>query len=172
ARVKSQIHRKRLEDRLRENYQRSLELALTDDLTGLYNRRYVFAHLNGVIGRMSEGGGETALMLFDIDHFKTVNDRHGHPAGDVVLHELAGRAVRQVRNVDLVGRLGGEEFVVVMPETSLAGAVVVAERLRLAVADEPFILQEDGQKLSVTVSIGIAVTGPGQEDTQDSLLKP
>jgi two-component system, cell cycle response regulator len=170
ARVRTQIRRKRLQERLRNNYQRSLSLALTDELTGLYNRRYVFAHLNEVLGRMSEVGGEAAVMLFDIDHFKQVNDRYGHPAGDDVLRELAGRAIRQVRSVDLVGRLGGEEFVVVMPETSLSGAVVVAERLRLAVADEPFILHENGEKVSVAVSIGIAVTGTA-EDTQESLLK-
>jgi two-component system cell cycle response regulator len=170
ARVRTQLRRKRLQERLRNNYRRSLSLALTDELTGLYNRRYLFAHLNEVLERMPDLGGETAVMLFDIDHFKQVNDRYGHPAGDDVLRELAGRAIRQVRSVDLVGRLGGEEFVVVMPETSLSGAVVVAERLRLAVADEPFILQENGEKLSVTVSIGIAVTG-ATEDTQDSLLK-
>ncbi len=109
-------------------------------------------------------------MLFDIDHFKPVNDRYGHPAGDEVLRELAGRAMRQVRSVDLVGRLGGEEFVVVMPETSLSGAVVVAERLRGAVADQPFVLRENGSKLPVTISIGIAVTGVAEE-TLESLLK-
>src|SRR5712692_4890200 len=169
ARVRTQLRRKRLQERLRSNYRRSLSLALTDELTGLYNRRYLFAHLNEVLGRMPDLAGETAVMLFDIDHFKQVNDRYGHPAGDDVLRELAERAIRQVRSVDLVGRLGGEEFVVVMPETSLSGAVVVAERLRLAVADAPFVSQ-DGEKLSVTVSIGIAVTG-AVEDTQDSLLK-
>jgi two-component system, cell cycle response regulator len=170
ARVRTQIRRKRLAEQLRANYRRSLSLALTDDLTGLYNRRYVFAHLNELLDRRSEGGNETAVMLFDIDHFKLVNDRHGHPAGDDVLRELAERAVRQVRSVDLVGRLGGEEFVVVMPETSLAGAVVVAERFRVAVAEEPFIPQGQSEKLPVTVSVGIAVTGEGP-DTIDTLLK-
>lgn len=170
ARVRTQLRRKRLQEQLRDNYNRSLSLALTDELTGLYNRRYLFAHLNEVLGRVSDGGGQTAVMLFDIDHFKLVNDRYGHPAGDEVLRELAGRAVRQVRSVDLVGRLGGEEFVVVMPETSLSGAVVVAERLRTAVADAPFVLREDGAKLPVTVSIGIAVTGV-EDETQESLLK-
>ncbi len=170
ARVRTQIRRKRLQERLRKNYDRSLSLALTDELTGLYNRRYLFAHLSEVLGRIPESGNETALMLFDIDHFKQVNDRFGHPAGDEVLRELAGRAMRQVRSVDLVGRLGGEEFVVVMPETSLSGAVVVAERLRAAVADEPFILKENGGKLPITVSVGIAVTGV-EKETQESLLK-
>jgi two-component system cell cycle response regulator len=170
ARVRTQIRHKRLAERLRANYRRSLSLALTDELTGLYNRRYVFAHLNELLERRGEGGGETAVLLFDIDHFKQVNDRHGHPAGDEVLRELAERAVRQVRSVDLVGRLGGEEFIVVMPETSLAGAVVVGERFRVAVADEPFIPQGQSEKLPVTVSVGIAVTGEGS-DTLDTLMK-
>jgi two-component system cell cycle response regulator len=171
ARVRTQIRRKRLEERLLGNYQRSLSLALTDELTGLYSRRYVFAHLSELLGRMTEGSDDTALMLVDVDHFKKVNDRHGHPAGDAVLREIADRATRQVRSVDLVGRLGGEEFVVVMPETSLAGAVVVAERLRAAVAEEPFILQGTGDKLLVTVSVGIAMTGEGNDDTLENLLK-
>jgi two-component system cell cycle response regulator len=170
ARVRTQIRRKRLQDQLRQNYNRGLSLALTDDLTGLYNRRYVFAHLNELLARAPDDGGEIALMLFDIDHFKQVNDCHGHPAGDDVLRELAGRAMRQLRSVDLVGRLGGEEFVVVMPETSLGGATVVAERLRIAVASEPFEVQGQATKLPVTVSIGVAVTGPAKE-TLESLLK-
>ena len=170
ARVRTQIRRKRLQDQFRENYHRGLSLALTDDLTGLYNRRYVFAHLNELLARAPEGSGEIALMLFDIDHFKQVNDRHGHPAGDEVLRELAVRAMRQVRSVDLVGRLGGEEFVVVMPETSLGGAAVVAERLRIAVASEPFAVQGQSEKLPVTVSVGVAVAGDGSE-TMENLLK-
>jgi two-component system, cell cycle response regulator len=168
ARVRTQIRRRRLEERLHDNYRRSLSLALTDELTGLYNRRYVFAHLTSLLGRV--GGGETALMLFDIDHFKQVNDGYGHPAGDEVLRDIAERAVRQVRSVDLVGRLGGEEFAVVMPETSLGDAVAVAERLRGAVADEPFMLQGKSDKLPITVSVGIAMTGEGG-DTLESLLK-
>jgi len=170
ARVRTQIRRRRLEERLIDNYQRSLSLALTDELTGLYNRRYVFAHLSGLLGRITGGGGDTALMLVDVDHFKRVNDRHGHPAGDAVLRELADRTLRQVRNVDLVGRLGGEEFVVVMPETSLGDAVVVAERLRGAVASEPFMMQGTCEKLPITVSVGIATTGEGS-DTLETLLK-
>ncbi len=170
ARVRTQIRRKRLQERLRANYRRSLSLALTDELTGLYNRRYVFAHLNELLARLPEGGNETAVMLFDIDHFKLVNDRHGHPAGDEVLRELSERALLHVRSVDLVGRLGGEEFIVVMPETSLGGAEIVAERLRAAVADELFTLRENGKVVPVTISIGVAVTGEG-DDTLDNLLK-
>jgi two-component system cell cycle response regulator len=169
ARVRTQIRRKRLQERLRANYRRSLSLALTDELTGLYNRRYVFAHLNELLARKPKGN-EIAVMLFDIDHFKQVNDRYGHPAGDEVLRELAERALRQVRSVDLVGRLGGEEFIVVMPETNLGGAAAAAERVRAAVAEEPFAIVEDRQTLPVTVSIGVAVTGNG-DDKLESLLK-
>jgi two-component system, cell cycle response regulator len=170
ARVRTQIRRKRLQDRLRQNYRRGLSLALTDELTGLYNRRYIFAHFNEMLARGPASGSDIALMMFDIDHFKLVNDHHGHPAGDEVLRELANRAVRQVRSVDLVGRLGGEEFVVVMPETSLAGALIVAERLRAAIAAEPFTIQGGSEKLPVTISIGVAVSDEGG-GTLDTLLK-
>jgi two-component system cell cycle response regulator len=170
ARVRTQIRRRRLEERLQDNYRRSLSAALTDELTRLYNRRYVFAHLSGLLNRMSAGGGETALLLFDIDHFKQVNDGYGHPAGDEVLRDVAERAMRQVRSVDLVGRLGGEEFAVVMPETSLGEAIAVAERLRGAVADEPFMVQGTSDKLVITVSVGIAMTSEGC-DTLESLMK-
>jgi two-component system cell cycle response regulator len=169
ARVRTQIRRKRLQDRLHENYSRSLSLALTDELTGLYNRRYVFAHLTELMARLPEGGA-TAVMMFDIDYFKQVNDRFGHLAGDDVLRELAQRALHNVRSVDLVGRLGGEEFVVVMPETGLGGATIVADRLRQAVADEPFVLPENGEKLPITISVGLAITGQG-DDTLEALLK-
>ena len=156
ARARTQIRRKRLNDRLRENYQRSLSLALTDPLTGLYNRRYVAAHLDGLTARAGEGGARPALLLFDIDNFKRINDSFGHLAGDEVLCEIAVRALRGVRGFDLVARYGGEEFLVVMPETNLQVALVVAERLRLAVAEAPFALA-DGREVPVTVSVGVAV---------------
>jgi two-component system, cell cycle response regulator len=170
ARTGIQIRRKRLQDRLNENYRRSLSLALTDELTGLYNRRYLFAHLDELIGRINHDGIGAAVLLFDIDHFKQVNDTHGHAAGDGVLRELAARAMNAVRSVDLVARLGGEEFVVVMPETGLAIAAAVAERLRLAVASEPFIMRAGGEGLHITVSIG-ATTAIAGGDDRDRLLK-
>jgi two-component system cell cycle response regulator len=170
ARTGIQIRRKRLQDRLNENYRRSLSLALTDELTGLYNRRYLFAHLDELMGRVNDDGTGAALLLFDIDHFKQVNDAHGHAAGDDVLRELAARALSTVRSVDLVARLGGEEFVVVMPETSSAIVAVVAERLRLAVANEPFIARGRGEGLHITISIG-ATTAIAGGDDRDRLLK-
>jgi two-component system, cell cycle response regulator len=170
ARARSQVRRKRLQDRLRENYHRSLSLALTDELTGLYNRRYVVAHLEELIARLNgEGITDTSLMMFDVDHFKSVNDRFGHQGGDDALRQLAERALSGVRSIDLVARLGGEEFVVVMPETSLEAATNVAERLRRSVAAEPFLVQTSGDRLPITISAGVAVTQRG--DTVDTLLQ-
>ncbi|MGH7113635.1 MAG: diguanylate cyclase, partial [Stellaceae bacterium] len=170
ARTGIQVRRKRLQDRLNENYRRSLSLALTDELTGLYNRRYLFAHLDELIGRVNHEGAGAALLLVDIDHFKQVNDTHGHAAGDDVLRELAARALSTVRSVDLVARLGGEEFAVVMPETGAAIAAVVAERLRLAVAGDPFIGRAGARSMRITISIGATVATTGRED-RDRLLK-
>jgi two-component system, cell cycle response regulator len=170
ARTSTQIRRKRLQDRLHENYQRSLSLALTDDLTGLYNRRYFLAHLDELIDRVDHDHVNAALLLFDIDHFKQVNDTYGHAAGDQVLRELASRAMNSVRSVDLVARLGGEEFVVVMPETDSIVATAVAERLRLAVVREPFIVGAGGVKVAVTISIGVTVAVEGG-DCRERLLK-
>ena len=170
ARTSTQIRRKRLQDRLHENYQRSLSLALTDDLTGLYNRRYFLAHLDELIDRVDHDHVNAALLLFDIDHFKQVNDTYGHAAGDQVLRELASRAMNSVRSVDLVARLGGEEFVVVMPETDSIVATAVAERLRLTVAREPFIVGAGGVKVAVTISIGVTVAAEGG-DCRERLLK-
>lgn len=170
ARTTTQIRRKRLQDRLQESYQRSLSLALTDPLTGLYNRRYLDAHLDELIERVNKDGISAAVLLFDIDHFKRVNDSHGHPAGDDVLRELAARTVNSVRSVDLIARLGGEEFVVVMPETDLAIAAAVAERLRAAVAREPFCLRPNGEKLAVTISVGVTVAA-GHGDDRDKMLR-
>src|SRR5579872_2024026 len=170
ARVRTQLRRKHLQERLRDNYHRSLSLALTDELTGLYNRRYVFAHLNELIARVNNDGiSETSLMMFDVDHFKQVNDKFGHPGGDDALRQLADRALRGVRSIDLVARLGGEEFVVVMPETALSAAVMVAERLRRSVANEPFLIHTAGDRIPVTISLGVAVARQG--DTVDTLLQ-
>jgi two-component system cell cycle response regulator len=171
ARCTTQVRRKRLQDRLNQNYERSLSLALTDELTGLYNRRYLFAHLDELIDRANDGGNCAAVWLFDIDHFKRVNDTHGHAAGDEVLREIAARATNSVRSADLVARIGGEEFAVVMPETDLAVAARAAERLRAAIADRPFAARATGAALPVTVSIGVTVTAPAGGDARDQMLK-
>jgi two-component system cell cycle response regulator len=170
ARVRTQVRRKRLQDSLEENYQKSLSLALTDGLTGLYNRRYLTAHLDGLLARRAEGAMGPALLLLDIDWFKRVNDGHGHAAGDDVLREVTARVARHVRAFDLFARYGGEEFVVVLPETDQRVAEGVAERLRMVVAEQPIRIGSPAVELPITISIGLAVT-EDQHETSSSLLR-
>jgi two-component system cell cycle response regulator len=169
ARARTQIRRKRLQDRLKENYRRSLSLALTDELTGLYNRRYALVHLDEQLARVNQGADGMALLVIDVDHFKRVNDTHGHDAGDDVLRQLAARLQNGVRNFDLVARLGGEEFVVIMPEANLGFAAKAADRLRQSVAAEPFTITASGKELPVTISLGVTIAEPG--DDRARLLK-
>ncbi len=169
ARVRTQVRRRRFQDRLRANYQRGLEMALTDSLTAVYNRRYMTTHLPGVMTQMLTAGKPLALFMIDIDHFKRVNDSHGHPAGDAVLRAVAHRIVDTVRQVDTVARMGGEEFLVVMPDAGPDVALKVADRLRQAVADEQVPdARVPGGHISVTVSVGVALAQP--EDTPDNLI--
>jgi two-component system cell cycle response regulator len=169
ARARTQVRRKRLQDRLQENYQKSLSLALTDSLTGLYNRRYFTVHLDGLLARVREGAMGPALLMLDIDWFKRVNDAYGHAAGDEVLREVTARITRHVRAFDLLSRYGGEEFVVVLPDTDRRVADTVAERLRVVVAEQPIKIGQTGAEVSVTISIGLAVTEDANE-TSASLL--
>ncbi len=169
ARARTSIRRKRVQDRLQENYQKSLSLALTDGLTGLYNRRYLSAHLESLLPSVADGAKGPGLLMFDLDFFKRVNDTHGHAAGDAVLREVAARVARNVRAFDLVSRYGGEEFVVVLPETPLPVAVVVAERLRAVVAEKPVAVGE-GAEINVSISVGVAVTRDATE-TAASLMR-
>jgi two-component system cell cycle response regulator len=170
ARVRTQVRRKRLQDRLQENYQKSLSLALTDSLTGLYNRRYLMAHLEGLMARLAEGTTiGPALLLLDIDWFKRVNDTYGHAAGDGVLREVSARVARHLRPFDLVARYGGEEFVVVLPETPQRVAEGVAERLRTVIAEAPMAVGNPAVDITVTISIGLAVPPNARESTADLL---
>ena len=109
-------------------------------------------------------------MVLDIDYFKSVNDSHGHDAGDDVLREFSLRIRKSIRNIDLACRYGGEEFVLVMPETDMAVATMVAERLRRRIATEPFSIQQGACSLEVTISIGIAALG-APTDTAAAILK-
>ena len=156
ARVRTQIKKKRYAERLRDNVQMSIEAAITDALTGLHNRRYMETHLNGLVEQAASRGKPIAVLVLDIDFFKAINDTHGHDAGDDVLREFALRIRKSIRNIDLACRYGGEEFVIVMPETDMGVATMVAERLRRAVAGESFPVQQGMKLLNVTLSIGLA----------------
>jgi two-component system cell cycle response regulator len=170
ARVRTQIKKKRYTERLRDNVQMSIEMAITDSLTSLFNRRYMETHFAALVEQAAARGKPIAVLILDIDYFKAVNDSHGHDAGDDVLREFSLRIRKAIRNIDLACRYGGEEFVIVMPETDMAVATMVAERIRRRIATEPFAIQQGTRNLEVTISIGIAAIGaPG--DTAAAILK-
>ncbi|KQN74140.1 PleD family two-component system response regulator [Devosia sp. Leaf64] len=169
ARVRTQIRRHRYAMELRESVNHSIAMAVTDDLTGLYNRRYFDRHLNVLLGKAQSQDKNLAVMILDIDHFKSVNDTYGHDAGDVVLKEFSARMKRNIRGVDLACRFGGEEFVVLMPDTDVLNAELVAERVRQAIAEKSFAIK--GQRpLTVTVSVGVSFNET-LADTPESLIK-
>jgi two-component system cell cycle response regulator len=155
ARVRTQIRRKRHSDYLRDRLEESVELAVTDALTGLHNRHYMETHLRALAEQAYSSGSPISVVLVDIDNFKSINDTYGHATGDDVLREFANRFRRNIRGIDLACRFGGEEFVIVMPDTELERACQVGERLRECIAGEPF--NADGaMRLHVTASVGIA----------------
>ena len=170
ARVRTQVRKRRYTERLRDNVQLSIEMAITDALTGLFNRRYMESHLATLIEQAAARGKLLTALILDIDYFKSINDTHGHDAGDDVLREFALRIKRSIRGIDLACRYGGEEFVVVMPETDMAVAAMVAERLRRRIAADPFAIQQGARTIPVTISIGIAALR-GKEDDAAKLLK-
>jgi two-component system cell cycle response regulator len=170
ARVRSQVRKRRYTERLRDNVQMSIEMAITDVLTGLFNRRYMESHLATLVEQAASRGKPLTVMVVDIDYFKAINDSHGHDAGDDVLRDFALRIKRSIRGIDLACRYGGEEFVLVMPETDMAVAAMVAERLRRRIAAEPFAIQQGSRVVPVTISIGIAALR-GKDDTAASVLK-
>lgn len=169
ARVRTQLRRHRYSAELRKNLSSTVAMAVIDGLTGLYNRRYFDRHMCVQLDKAKEGGRSLGLMMLDIDYFKSVNDTHGHAAGDEVLKEFAERLQRNIRGVDLACRYGGEEFVVMMPDTDLVHAKNIAERMRHAVASEPF---ETGltDPLNITVSVGISINEL-DDDTPEQMMK-
>lgn len=171
ARLKTQVRRKAYHDGLRSNVAESIELAVTDGLTGLHNRRYLDTHLETLVERAHKRGRALSLLITDIDHFKAVNDTHGHDGGDEVLREFARRLRNQVRGMDLVCRYGGEEFVIVMPDTPALMAAEIAERLRFDIADTPFGLGEGGMEIAVTASLGVATLDSDAGETAATLIK-
>ncbi|MEO1639586.1 MAG: diguanylate cyclase [Pseudomonadota bacterium] len=157
-RARSLIARKLEQDRLRDAVRSGLHAAVTDPLTGLFNRRYVDPHLLRLANQSRVSGRALAVMMIDIDHFKAINDTHGHAAGDAVLVELAQRLKENLRAVDLVARMGGEEFLVAMPRTSVKQARRAADRLRCLVNTAPFAIGQGSQSVKITVSIGVALS--------------
>lgn len=169
ARARSQIRRKRFQDRLRANYEISLSMALTDSLTGLYNRRYMEVHLQKLLQKNEATKKALCVLLFDIDHFKQVNDTHGHSVGDEVLKTFAFRLKDGLRSFDLVARLGGEEFVAILPDITVEMAHFVSERLRRSIADKPFRCSAQGGALTVTTSVGGTIIESGNHTVQSVL---
>jgi two-component system cell cycle response regulator len=170
ARVRTQIKRKRYTDYLRTRLEETVEMAILDPLTALHNRRYMTSHLKTLFEESSQRGKPLSVLLLDIDYFKAVNDSYGHDAGDSVLREFAARVRRNIRGIDLACRLGGEEFVVVMPDTDLAKAYLVGERLRQCIAAAPFYAGERIGTLDVTASVGVAAL-EFPDDTPELILK-
>ncbi len=166
-RIRAQLVRKRQADRLRASVQAGLAMAVTDSLTGLHNRRYGLFQLDRMLAQAGRG---LAVMLLDIDHFKRVNDTHGHSVGDRVLSLVARRLRAQLRAGDLLARIGGEEFLIALPDADRALALGCAERLRAAIAGHGFATGAGAQLLGVTISVGIALSDPGAGETAQSLL--
>ena len=180
-RIATLIRRKRMADQLRSTLRDGLRAAVTDPLTGLYNRRYALPHLARMADHAAQSGRRFAVMLADLDHFKGINDRFGHAAGDAVLVEVARRLRSNLRAVDLIARIGGEEFLIALPDTDRAEARVAARRLCRIIAQDPFDLPDRTTPVPVTVSIGVAMgqrlLGPNDtscdplSDTVQRLLK-
>jgi two-component system cell cycle response regulator len=171
ARVRTQLRKKQYADKLRHNIQLSLEMAITDQLTGLHNRRYMTRHLDTLLANSAQSGKPLSFFIMDIDYFKSVNDTYGHDIGDEVLREFASRISANIRGIDLACRFGGEEFVVVMPDTDISFAYTVAERLRQSVEATPFPISRDPHKIRITVSIGMAAALSGNESAEELLRR-
>jgi len=155
ARIGGAVRIKRLQDELRVRNEQLDRLSRIDELTGLHNRRHVDEQLKKEISTARRHDQPLAVLMLDIDHFKSVNDQEGHPAGDRVLQEFAARVQAVTRDGDVVGRWGGEEFIIIAPQTSVSEALTLGERLRQAITERPVDLGD--RAVSITVSIGCAV---------------
>jgi diguanylate cyclase (GGDEF)-like protein len=144
------------------------EMATTDTLTGLYNRRQFYTMAEIELARSTRYNKPMTIMVIDLDHFKKVNDTYGHAAGDITLRNIARLCQLVLRKIDLVGRLGGEEFGVLLPETSLKDALIAAERLRETIANTT--IEFKGDEIAVTASIGAAQSF-GLDDTLEAILE-
>jgi diguanylate cyclase (GGDEF)-like protein len=151
----------------RSYHEEIYRMTIIDGLTGAHNKRYFLEFLEREIARCSRYGRPLSLLMFDIDHFKPINDTHGHLTGDYVLKEMSRRLLGRIRKEELLARYGGEEFAAVLPETDHGGAMQFGEQLRSIVAAEPF--EYEGDRFTVTISVGVATmtndnTGPTNVD--------
>jgi len=158
-RIELQLRRKQRADQLRATVSDGLKQAVLDPLTGLYNRRYALHHLGRIAQQSHRHDRPFAVVMLDVDRFKSVNDGYGHPAGDCILRDVAQRLRGGLRPVDLISRFGGEEFLIALPESNAQRASDVADRLRRLIAETPFQLPDDLGKVQVTISAGIAIGG-------------
>lgn len=168
-RLKALLRRKRIGDQMRATVQSGLKAAVFDPLTGLHNRRYAMPHLARIAEYSLSTGRSFAVMLADMDHFKQVNDLYGHASGDSVLVDAAQRLRSTVRARDLIARIGGEEFLIVMPGTSLIEARQAARRLCHKIAGTPFSIPGHTRPIDVTVSIGLYVAEMKERSATQSL---
>ncbi len=160
ARVQTLLRRKFYADSLRENFNENLEMVVADPLTGLGNRRYFDRTIEPLFEELETRSTPFSVMVFDIDHFKRVNDILGHDMGDQILKEIAARLVTNMRAVDIVARYGGEEFMIAMPDTKAEDALIAADRVRALIAGTPIFV--DGEALQITTSVGVAEVEPGE----------
>jgi diguanylate cyclase (GGDEF)-like protein len=176
ARVRSMLRIKRLQDQL-DDKNRELEhvnkklrkLSVTDGLTELFNHRHVHELLHEEYERSNRSEEPISVVMLDLDHFKRVNDTHGHPTGDVILYETAQMLRETAREIDMLGRYGGEEFIVILPETAEDAAVQFAERFRQRV--EGHVYRDESAEVQMTVSIGVASSPGAGGDHPDLLIK-
>jgi two-component system cell cycle response regulator len=170
ARVKTQIRRKKYQDALKSNYQQTISRAITDSLTGLYNRHYLNAHLDNLVRQALNNNKPLSMIIMDVDHFKAVNDTYGHDIGDQVLKQIAEMIIKSIRSADLAARFGGEEFVVLMPETDAQQGLDAAERIRKTVEKMPMKVTHEVGHINKTVSIGVAFLND-MGDSGQALIK-
>lgn len=156
ARVKTQVRRKKYQDALLSSYQKTSSHAITDPLTGLYNRHFMDTHLVNLVNQSHRRNKPLTLVMVDIDHFKSVNDTYGHEVGNQVLDGVAGIVVKCIRTADMAARFGGEEFVVLLPETELMAASTVTDRILRMVESTGLKISHESGKANVTVSVGAA----------------
>lgn len=170
ARAKTQIRRKTYADALRDRLEESLEMAVIDPLTGLHNRRYLLSRLRQGLDVMEQSGERLSVAVLDIDHFKNINDRWGHQAGDKVLRGFADRLRRGLRAIDIAGRYGGEEFLIIFANAGLDEALNAAERARADVARDVFTFGAGQEGAAVTLSAGVTEARIG-DDVDDLIAR-